>query len=166
MKMWGKEKYRRVIHPEVYSNKNPAPTCVPTSIANDYNEARAVLPISPNAGAALARRCLQNILSDLGYAADTLFKQIEAAINDSSGDTRLSRNARENLHALRKFGNFGAHPPTATGGPLSLLDVEPDEAEWCIETIYGIFKDTYEAEARNRDMREKLENKTKNFLSK
>jgi hypothetical protein len=40
----------------------PAPKAVPAPIASDYNEACLVLADSPKASAALARRCLQQLL--------------------------------------------------------------------------------------------------------
>lgn len=41
---------------------------VPADIAEDFNEAGAVLPISPKALAALSRRCLQAVLRAQGYS--------------------------------------------------------------------------------------------------
>jgi hypothetical protein len=50
---------------QVYSigaNRGPVPPEVPPNIADDYIEACNVLPISAKTSAALARRCLQNML--------------------------------------------------------------------------------------------------------
>ncbi len=49
------------------SNRGPVPIEVPGDIASDYIEACNVLPISPKASAALARRCLQAMLHSNGY---------------------------------------------------------------------------------------------------
>jgi hypothetical protein len=49
---------------------------VPAEIAAGYIEACNVLPISAKASAALARRCLQNMLHKAGYKDKDLAKEI------------------------------------------------------------------------------------------
>lgn len=52
------------------------PPEVPAEIAAGYIEACNVLPISAKASAALARRCLQNMLHKAGYKDKDLAKEI------------------------------------------------------------------------------------------
>jgi len=46
---------------------------------------------------------------------------------------------RAMLDAVRHFGNFGAHPEkeAATG---EVIDVEPGEAEWCLDILETLFE--------------------------
>lgn len=53
---------------------------MPTKIAEDFNEACLVESLSKKAAAALARRCLQNILHDKGITKRDLNLEIEEAI--------------------------------------------------------------------------------------
>jgi hypothetical protein len=108
---------------------------VPNEFAQDYREACDVLTKSPKASAALSRRCLQSLLREKqGVKPGKLYNEIEEAITSSTLPTHL----RQMLHALREVGNFVAHPTksTTTG---EIMDVEPDEAEWNLDTLEGLF---------------------------
>jgi hypothetical protein len=47
---------------------------------------------------------------------------------------------------IRNFGNFAAHP-NENKATLEIIDVEPSEAEWCLETIEELFEHFYVAPA-------------------
>jgi hypothetical protein len=103
--------------------------------AEDYRQAAAILEASPKASAALSRRVLADLLKDYGgYDNSNLSVRITDFINDKSNPSTL----RENLHHLREMGNFGAHTQKdeLTG---VVIDVEPEEAEWCLEVLDGLF---------------------------
>lgn len=72
----------RRIYP-VGASRGPVPPEVPKEIAEDYIEACNVLPISAKASAALARRCLQNILHGHGYKAKDLANEIDLLLNEA-----------------------------------------------------------------------------------
>jgi hypothetical protein len=125
----------------------PPPFEVPAQIASDYIEANEVLPISSKASAALSRRCLQAVLSAQGYAGRDLVKQVEAAINESDPSKALPLALRENIDAIRNFGNFSAHPITDQT-TLQIVEVEEGEAEWCLQLLLDLFEHYYVAPAR------------------
>jgi hypothetical protein len=120
----------------------PAPAQVPASIATDYAEANEVLPISAKASAALSRRCLQNILSAHGFTGRDLFKQVEAVLAETDATKALPTGLRENIDAIRNFGNFSAHP-ISDQTTLQIIEVEPGEAEWCLELLVDMFDHFY-----------------------
>lgn len=120
----------------------PAPPEVPANIASDYSEANEVLPISPKASAALSRRCLQAILASQGYTAKDLVKQIEAVLAESDAAKALPLALRDNIDAIRNFGNFSAHPITDRT-TLQIVDVEEGEAEWCLQLLLDAFQHYY-----------------------
>jgi hypothetical protein len=133
----------------------PAPVEVPASIARDFNEASAVLEISPQASAALSRRCLQHILADKEVStSDNLSTAINAAL--MSG---LPSYLAENLDAIRNIGNFAAHPQKASRSG-EIVPVEQEEASWNLEVLELLFDFYYVqpslAAARREALNKKL----------
>jgi Domain of unknown function (DUF4145) len=133
----------------------PAPSEVPANIASDYAEANEVLPISAKASAALSRRCLQAILAAHGYTGRDLVKQIEAVLSETDSTKALPTGLRENIDAIRNFGNFSAHPITDTT-TLQIVDVEEGEAEWCLQLLLDAFDHYYVAPTRAAEKRARL----------
>lgn len=136
-------------------NFSAAPPEVPASIAADYAEANEVLPISSKASAALSRRCLQAILTSHGYMGRDLMKQVEAIIAETDSSKALPTALKENIDAIRNFGNFSAHPITDQT-TLQIVDVETGEAEWCLELLLDLFDHYYVAPARALEKRAAL----------
>ncbi len=95
-----------------------------------------VIADSPKASAALSRRCLQHILREKARVQhpDSLAVAIKEIVNGNSLPTDLA----ECLDAVRNIGNFAAHPNKGinTG---EIMEVEPGEAEWCLEVIEMLF---------------------------
>ncbi len=83
---------------------------MPPEIAQDYVEACNVLPISAKASAALARRCLQNMLHAHTYKAKDLAKEIDLLLNETDPAKALPHRLRVTVDGIRNFGNFSAHP--------------------------------------------------------
>jgi len=124
-----------------------APIEVPIAIASDYNEAQAVIALSPKASAALARRCLQHLLRERGYKQHDLVKQVEAVLSEEDPAKSVPDTLRVALDAVRNFGNFSAHPLTDKT-TLQIIDVEAGEAEWCLEILIECFECFYVRPAR------------------
>jgi Domain of unknown function (DUF4145) len=135
----GKDRRWRQVHP-IGSNRGPVPSEVPKPITADYVEACKVLALSPKASAALSRRCLQVMLNDKGYKDkdDNLARQIDKLLNAGV----LPSHVHEIVDAIRNFGNFGAHPINDLT-TLQVIDVEPHEAEWCLEILEALFDHFY-----------------------
>lgn len=130
-------------HP--HKNRPPCSQDVPKDLAKDYIQASDVLPISPEASAALSRRCLQGILRHKGYQQHNLADQIQAVLDSKS----LPSQVAEVLDAVRAIGNFAAHPTKrqVTG---EIMEVEPGEAELNIEVIESLFDFYFVQEAANK----------------
>ncbi|NSX85711.1 MULTISPECIES: DUF4145 domain-containing protein [Agrobacterium] len=136
---------QRIVEP-ISTSRGPISNFVPSEISIDYTEACNVLPISPKASAALARRCLQNILNTFGYKAKDLAKQVDALINETDPKKALPIGLHETIDAIRNFGNFSAHPIDEKT-TLQVIDVEAEEAEWCLEILEELFEHFYERPA-------------------
>ncbi len=111
---------------------------VPQQHASDYTEACLVLNYSPKASAALSRRCLQAMLREQGFNDKNLEREITNAIASNKFPTDLN----DCLDAVRHFGNIAAHSTTdhLTG---QILDVEPGEASWLLDTLEELFDHLY-----------------------
>jgi hypothetical protein len=137
----------------------PTPAETPSEIREDYEEAGRVLPISHKASAALSRRCLQAILRGQGYAQRDLAKQIDAVLNEPDPAKAIPSALRETVDAIRNFGNFSAHPITDQT-TLQVIEVEPGEAEWCLDILEEMFDHYYvkpaQAAARKAALNVKL----------
>jgi hypothetical protein len=148
----------RMVYP-VGANRGPVPTEVPHDIASDYVEACNVLPISPKASAALSRRCLQNMLHEEGYRGHDLNAEIGLLLKEPDPTRAIPRRLRDTIDAIRNFGNFSAHPIDDKTA-LQIIDVEPHEAEWCLEILEESFEHFYVgpaiAKARKADLDAKL----------
>jgi len=106
---------------------------VPEAFAADYREACLVLADSPKASAALSRRCLQQLLRDKGgVKPGNLSDEIDQAMQG------LPHHLAKAVDAIRNFGNFSAHA-TKNTSTSEIVDVEPGEADWCLEVLEGLF---------------------------
>jgi len=117
------------------SNRSPVPSQVPQKFAEDYIEACVTITDSPKASAALSRRCLQNLLREVGKVKPgRLADEIQQVIDGNTFPSYLV----EVLHNVRIIGNFAAHPIKSekTG---EIIPVEPHEAEWNLDTIEALF---------------------------
>jgi len=113
----------------------PVPPEVPQAFAEDYREACLVLPDSAKASAAISRRCLQHLLRE---TARVKRGDLAEEIQDVLDAGKLPSDLAGALDAVRTIGNFAAHPvkSKSTG---EIVEVEPGEAEWLLETLEALF---------------------------
>ena len=115
--------------------REPVPSDVPKDFAEDYLEACVVLNDSAKASAALSRRCLQRLLREkAGTTKRDLAEQIQEVLDAKVLPSYLA----DDLDAVRNIGAFATHPikSTSTG---EIVDVEPNEAEWGLTILEGLF---------------------------
>ena len=115
---------------------------VPDDFKNDYLEACEVLLVSPRSSATLSRRILEAVLREQGYRQSRITKQIDAVRNESDPDKKLPTVLLRIIDAVRQFGNFSAHEKKILR-TLQIIDVEPGEAELCVEIVEGLFEHYY-----------------------
>ena len=118
------------------SGRPPVPTEVPEEFAEDYREACLVLADSPKASAALSRRCLQHILRERAQVKSP--NDLARAIQEVVDDPKVSTEISESLDIVRNIGNFSVHPNKSQHSG-EIVEVEPGEAEWCLEVIEMLF---------------------------
>ena len=115
---------------------------VPDDFKNDYLEACEVLLVSPRSSATLSRRILEAVLREQGYRQSRISEQIDAVRNESVPDKKLPTVLLRIIDAVRQFGNFSAHEKKSLR-TLQIIDVEPGEAELCVEIVEGLFEHYY-----------------------
>jgi hypothetical protein len=144
------------VHPRSVS-REPVDPSVPADFSADYIEACNVLDISPKASAALSRRCLQHILHECGKVKErTLDQEIQKALDGNLFPSHIA----ESLDAIRTLGNFAAHPIKSTSSG-EVVDVEPGEAEWNLDTLESLFNFYFVAPAKNAAKKAALNQKLK-----
>ena len=142
-----------------FSNTPPIVTDgVSDSMIEDYKEACVVLPIGAKASAALSRRILQAILKEQGYESDNLARKIDDVLNEEDPKKALPLALHSTVDAIRNFGNFSAHPITDKTS-LQMIDIEPEEAEWCLDIIRELFDHYYVNPTLARERKAKLDAK-------
>ena len=126
------------------SSAKQFPLYIPEAIRQDYEEACAIVNLSPKASATLSRRCLQGMIRDFwGITKPTLNKEIDELQNQIPSDLWSS------IDALRQLGNIGAHMEKGTN---VIVDIDPNEANSLIQLIELLMKEWY----INREERKKL----------
>lgn len=103
------------------------PDYIPLNIRNDYEEACAIIQLSPKASATLARRCLQGMIRDFwGIKKDRLIDEIKS-LKDI-----VPTHQWKAIDALRSLGNIGAHMENDVN---FIIDIDDGEAEKIIKLI-------------------------------
>jgi hypothetical protein len=134
------------------------PPNLPNNVSTDYSEASKLLAISAAASAAFSRRCLQTILKAQGYTETTLARQIDGVLNEAAPSKVVPHYITTRLDVVRNFGNFSAHE-MENRATAEILDVQPGEAEWCLEIIEDLIEHYYVRPAAEQAKIDKLNEK-------
>lgn len=126
-----------------FQNRGVGLAYVPSELVKDYQEAVAVLGLSPNASAALSRRTLQTLLILQGAKKQRLDLQIKEM--EASFPSWL----RMYVDKIRHLGNLAAHA-SEDKVTAQILDVDPEEADWILLLLEGLFDHYYTSPAVNQ----------------
>ena len=118
-----------------FSNALQFPSYVPEKIRQDYEEACAIVNLSPKSSATLLRRCLQAMIGDFWNINE---KRLVDAINQLEGKVPVSQ--WKVIDAIRTIGNIGAHPEKDVN---TIIDIEPDDAKKLLAVIEILIKQWY-----------------------
>lgn len=111
------------------------PDYIPEKIRQDYEEACAIVNLSPKSSATLSRRCMQSMISDYWNIHKN---RLVDAINELKGKVPASQ--WEVIDALRSLGNIGAHPEADIN---TIIDINPDDASKLIAVIELLIEQWY-----------------------
>lgn len=140
-------------HPTTKSKPYPE---IDVDINKYYQEAHAVLNISPRASAALSRACLEAVLVKSFKLKGRLDKQIDELIKKiEDKELSLDHLFIEALHGIRNGGNAGLHEELKT-------EISLEEATQILEVLEMFLDEIY----INRKERENKLNKVKELTEK
>lgn len=123
----GKKLPKKVIPIYPISSAKQFPAYIPLSIREDYEEACAIVSLSPKASATLSRRCLQGMIRDFWNIKESnLSKAITALQN------KIPAQQWRVLDGVRRIGNIGAHMEKDIN---IIVDIDPNEANKLIKLI-------------------------------
>lgn len=121
------------IRPQSFAKQYPE--YIPAAIRQDYEEACAIVDLSPKASATLSRRCLQGMIRDFwGINESNLHKAIEA-LKGKVPDIQWRV-----IDGVRKIGNIGAHMEKDIN---LIVDIEPSESEKLLKLIEHLLEQWY-----------------------
>ena len=109
------------------SNARQFPEYIPLAIRQDYEEACAIVTLSPKASTTLSRRCLQGMIRDFW---DIKENNLSAAI--TALENKIPAMQWHVLDGVRRIGNIGAHMEKDIN---VIIDIDPEEAEKLIKLI-------------------------------
>ncbi len=111
------------------------PDYIPRQIREDYEEAYAILKLSPKASATLSRRCLQGMIRDFwGVSRSRLYDEI------SELKDKIDPNLWNAIDSLRCLGNIGAHMEKDVN---LIIDIDSEEAEKLVKLIELLMNEWY-----------------------
>ncbi len=141
----------------IFSTNYFAPPEVDPIYTKDYNEAALILNFSPNASAALLRRCLQLILRDkVKVKADKLTNEIQEVLDKNLLPSYIA----DDLDAVRNVGNYAAHP-TKNLSNGEIIESTKEEAEWLLNILFSLFDFYFVLPAKAQRRRDALNEKLK-----
>jgi hypothetical protein len=124
----------QILYPENSASRQ-IPYEVPNTIRELFGKAERVLPISPEASAALSRRILQQIFHDyLSIKKKDLNQEIDIFLASPGVPSYL----RKSVDGIRAIGNYGTHPIKYQNSN-EIVDVEAGEAELSLDTLESLF---------------------------
>ena len=111
------------------------PDYIPLAIRNDYEEACAIVTLSPKASATLSRRCLQGMIRDFWEITESNLSKAIAKLEDKVPTVQWKV-----IDGIRRIGNIGAHMEKDIN---LIIDIEPDEAQKLIKLIEHLLDQWY-----------------------
>lgn len=128
---------------------------IPSEYKDDFNEANAVLFVSPKASAALSRRLLQRLLHE---AFSIRARDLSREIDEFLKIPNIPSSIRSAVDAIRQVGNFGAHP-LKYRNTAEIVDVETGEAELSLDVLEALLDFHFVQPRRNEASAMKLNSK-------
>lgn len=132
---------------------------VPSEVESAYVESCRLFGLHVGAAGAYARRALELILEHAGYSKPVLAASIDLAAKESDSEKKLPKRLLTKLDYVKEIGNFALH--VRRDGELSIVEIDSDEVEACLEIIEQLVTFMFEEPGRDRALTEALNVKLK-----
>lgn len=123
------------VHIRPTSTCNQFPDYIPQQIRSDYEEASAIVSLSPKASAALSRRCLQGMIRDFWGIKK---EKLADAVSELKG--KIPEKQWKVIDGVRHIGNISA---TMEKDVNLIVDVKPVEAKDLVKLIEILLNQWY-----------------------
>lgn len=111
------------------------PKYIPEAIRQDYEEACAIVSLSPKASATLSRRCLQGMIRDFWKIDESNLAKAIKKLED-----KIPAPQWKVLDGIRRIGNIGAHMEKDIN---LIVDIDTDEARKLLKLIEHLLEQWY-----------------------
>jgi len=140
----GPSRAPEILYPRCVCNRQKD-AAIPEGYRKDFEEACAVLSVSPKASAALSRRLLQKVIrGEHNIRKGNLKLEIEAFI------LKYPQPELQALQNFREIGNLAAHSDSSM-----ILEVEEGEANWMLDMLEVTFQYTFVVPANTKTIQSK-----------
>jgi len=143
---------RRIVYPWGFGPRR-AESGVPEPYKRDFEEAGAILEVSPRMSAVLSRRLVADVLKDQGHYG--LKKNALAEFVEDETQPLLLRRMADRL---REAGNFGAHT-VKDGLTGEIIDVDGEDAEFVLDVAEALMNHFIVTPAHISEQMNKLDEK-------
>lgn len=144
----------RLVFPGSLAGPAPSPD-LPPDLAEDFEEARRVVDLSPRGAAALLRLLVQKLCKHLGEPGDNINADIGSLVRKG-----LDSSVQQALDAVRVIGNEAVHP-----GQMDLQD-DRDTALLLFELVNDIVAQMISRPNRAREIYAKLPQAKRDAIAK
>ena len=111
------------------------PNYIPQAIRDDYEEAHAIVSLSPKASATLSRRCIQGMIRDFWNIDES---NLSRSISQLEG--KIPAPQWRVIDGVRRIGNIGAQMEKDVN---HIVDIEPEEAKKLLKLIEHLLEQWY-----------------------
>ena len=147
--------HRRLVDPAAKLGALPNDD-MPVEIARDFEEARAILNLSPRGAAALLRLCVEKLCAYVGAAGKTIDNKIADLVSKG-----LDERVKDALDVVRVIGNNAVHD-----GKLDVQDNDPDLAFRLLDLVNEIVEEMISKPRRLAALKGKIPQGAKDAIAR
>lgn len=129
-------------YPEGAHRRAKSFSVAPHEVDSAYQDACSLFSVHTGAAGAYARRALELILDNSGYATKSLAQSIDAARSEVDADKRLPKRLLQKLDYIKEIGNFALH--VRRNDELTIVPIDSEEVSACLETIEDLINFLFE----------------------
>jgi len=144
------------------SSRDPAPLGVPDSMRKDYDEAGAILELSPRMASVLARKIVSDLLKKYAKRDE---KRLTAQIDSYLAQPGIPSWITSGLHHVREAADMSAHTQEDQSEDQedagTVIEIDREEAEWTLDFVLRLFDHFILGPAKDAEIQARIEDKSR-----